>query len=136
MSKTFKIELTEEEMVVLWRLTNQMGSSITFNAIRNDSHLTKIFGQDQGYYTGIWGIAEKVLLSPNPLWKKLNNLCNQEAFNPKTFNSFEPVKVMLNSEHQGLIQKDGSVVVGCQTFTKEKILELAAKVKEVTSKQE
>lgn len=48
---------------------------------------------------------------------------------------FKPVSVVLNSEYSANILEDGSVKVGCQTFSAETILDLAGKVKKVLEKE-
>ena len=47
---------------------------------------------------------------------------------------FVPVEVKLNNEYTAVIQSDGSVTVGCQTFTKDAICKLLFEIEKVTAK--
>ena len=47
---------------------------------------------------------------------------------------FFPVEVKLNNEYTAVIQSDGSVTVGCQTFTKDAICKLLLEIEKVTAK--
>ena len=47
------------------------------------------------------------------------------------YNKFLPIVVKLNKEYVGVVQEDGSVKVGCQTFTADRIIDLYDVVKSV-----
>ena len=49
--------------------------------------------------------------------------------------AFVPVEVKLNDDYVAMIQEDGSVRVGCQTFAKDVICKLLYEIEKVQAKQ-
>ena len=130
--KTFNVELTEEELVLLIRITNELGASnsrAAFLAIKGNCIA--------GYgYSNITELAHRILGETYTIWNKFrivayNNGIDTLHYKPVV--PFEPVSVKLNDDYTAEVQKDGSVKVGCQTFSKDALETLLKVSRNVTA---